>query len=84
MMTSSNGSVFRVTDPLREEFTGHRLIPLTKASNAEFNVFFDLRLNKRLSKQSRRWWFETPSRSLWRHCDAFEDRVLADTLLNWC
>ena len=25
-------------------------------------------LNKRLSKQSRGWWFETPSRSLWRHC----------------
>ena len=29
------------------------------------DVFFDLRLNKRLSKQPRRWWFETPSRSLW-------------------
>ena len=26
-----------------------------------FNVFFDLRLNKRLSKQSWGWWFETPS-----------------------
>ena len=26
-------------------------------------------LNKRLSKQSRRRWFETPSRSLWRHCN---------------
>ena len=31
------------------------------------NVFCDLCLNKRLSKQSRRRWFETPSRSLWRH-----------------
>ena len=31
------------------------------------DVFFRLRLNKRLSKQSRRRWFETPSRSLWRH-----------------
>ena len=31
------------------------------------NVSFDLRLHKRLSKQSRRWWFEMPSRSLWRH-----------------
>ena len=29
---------------------------------------FDLRLNKRLSKQSWGWWFETPSRSLWRNC----------------
>ena len=28
-------------------------------------------LNKRLSKQSRGWWFETPSRSLWRYCNDF-------------
>ena len=33
------------------------------------DVFFDLLLNKRLGKQSRRWWFETPSGSLWRHCN---------------
>ena len=26
-------------------------------------------LNTRLSKQSRRRWFEMPSRSLWRHCN---------------
>ena len=32
-----------------------------------FDVFFDLRLNKRLSKQSGRRWFEMPSRSLWTH-----------------
>ena len=37
-----------------------------------FDVFFDLHLNKRLSKQSWSWWFETPSRSLWRHCNEFE------------
>ena len=35
-----------------------------------FDVFFDLRLNKRLNKQSWGWWFETPSRPLWRQCDA--------------
>ena len=35
-----------------------------------FDGFFDLRLNKRLNKQSRHRWFETPSRSLWRHCNA--------------
>ena len=34
MMTSSNGNFFRVTDPLLGEFTGHRWIPLTKASDA--------------------------------------------------
>ena len=27
------------------------------------------RLSKRLRKQPRRRWFETPSRSLWRHCN---------------
>ena len=26
-------------------------------------------LNKRLNKQYWGWWFETPSRSLWRHCN---------------
>ena len=34
-----------------------------------FNVFFDLRLNKRLIKQSWGWWFERISRALWRHCN---------------
>ena len=38
-MTSSNGNTFRVTGPLWEESTGHRWIPLTKASNAEFWCF---------------------------------------------
>ena len=35
-----------------------------------FDVFFDLRLNKRLSKQWWGWWLETPSRPVWRHCNA--------------
>ena len=30
----------------------------------------------RLSKKSRRRWFETPSRSLWRHCNAFHAMAL--------
>ena len=67
MMTSSNGNIFRVTGHLRGEFTGPWWIPHTKASDAELWCFFDLRLNKRLSKQSWGWWFETLSRSLWRH-----------------
>ena len=41
--------------------------PHKKPVTRSFNVFFDLRLNKRLSKQSWGWWFETLSRSLWRH-----------------
>ena len=44
------------------EFPAQR--PVTRSCE----VFFDLRLNKRLSKQSWGWWFETPWRPLWRHC----------------
>ena len=60
-----------------------------------FDVFFDLRLNKRLSKQRWGWWFETPSWSLCRHGNVrrynhitrhrnyqvnFRIRVVTDTL----
>ena len=50
-----------VNSPVTGEFPSQR--PMTRS----FDVFFDLRLNKRLSKHSRRRWFETPSRSLWHH-----------------
>ena len=69
IMTSSNGSLFRVTDNLWGEFTGRQWIPLTEANDAELDVFFDLALNKRLSKQSKRRSFETPSCSIWGHCN---------------
>ena len=39
MMTYSNGNIFRVTGPLCGEFTGHRWIPLTKASDTELWCF---------------------------------------------
>ena len=35
-----------------------------------FDVFF-VYLNKRLSKQSKRWWFDMPLPSLWCHCNVF-------------
>ena len=41
--------------------------PSQRSVTRNFDVFFDLRLNKRLNKQSRGWWCETLSRSLWRH-----------------
>ena len=41
--------------PVTGEFPSQR--PVTRA----FDVFFDLILNKRLSKQSWGWWFDTPS-----------------------
>ena len=68
MMTSSNGNILRTTGPLWGESTGHRWIPLTMASEAELRGLLALRMNKRLSQQSRRQWFETTLRSLWRHC----------------
>ena len=46
MITSSNENIFRATGPLTRSF----------------DVFLDLRPNKRLNKQSRYRWFETPSR----------------------
>ena len=39
MMTSSNGIIFSVAGPLCREFTGHRWIPLTKASTMELWYF---------------------------------------------
>ena len=39
MMASSNGNIFRVTGHLYGEFTGHRWIPHTKASDAELWCF---------------------------------------------
>ena len=50
------------------ELTGRRGIPAQRPVTQSFDVFFDLRLNKRLSKQSWGWWFGTPSCPLWRHC----------------
>ena len=69
MITSSNGNIFRVTGPFWGQSTGHRGFPSQRPVARSFDVFIALRLNKRLSKQSRWRWFETPSHSLWRHCD---------------
>ena len=49
--------------PVPGEFPTQR--PVTRS----FHVFFDLGLNKALSKQSWGWWFETLSHPLWRHCN---------------
>ena len=41
--------------------------PAQRPVMRSFDVFFDLRTNKRLSKQWRGWWFETTWCPLWRH-----------------
>ena len=48
--------------PVTSNFPSQR--PVTRS----FHVFFDLRLNKRLHKQSWGWWFETPAHQISRHC----------------
>ena len=47
--------------------------PTQRPVKRSFDVFFDLHLNKRLSKQSCGWWFETPSCPLWSHCNDFQN-----------
>ena len=40
-----------------------------------FDIFLALRLSKRLNKQSKRRWFKTPSRSLWRHSNDYDNSI---------
>ena len=66
--------------PVTSEFPSQR--PVTQS----FDVFFDLRLNKRLSKQSIRWSFETSPCSSWRHCNVYEPcdtPVIVESALMW-
>ena len=62
---------------LAGEFSAQR--PVTRS----FDVFSDLRLNKRLSKQSWGWWFETLSRRLWRHRNAVNQSIRRPIYLFW-
>ena len=82
MMTSSNETFSALlalcegNPPVTGGFPSPR--PVTRS----FDVFFDLRLNKQLSKQSSRWWFETQSRPLWCHSNG--EYSLPDTLNGHC
>ena len=58
--------------PVPGEFPTQR--PVTRS----FDAYFDLGRNKRLSKQSWGWWFETPSCPFWRHRNGV---IRADYLL---
>ena len=62
--------------PVHGEFPAQR--PVTRS----FDVFFDLRPNKRLSKQSWGWWSETPSSSLWRHRNGLKVKTMTSTAVN--
>ena len=81
MMTKSNGNnsvllaLCLQNSPVTGEFASQR--PVAQS----FDVFFDLLLNKRLSKQSRHQWFETPSPSVWHHCNVMVSSHL--TVYSW-
>ena len=64
--------------PAPGEFPTQR--PVTRS----FDVYFDLRPNKWLSKQSWGWWFETLSCSLWRHRNARSTWAQAPVQLTVC
>ena len=79
MMTSSNGNIFRVTGPLCGNSPVPGEFPAQRPVARSFDVFLDLRLNKRLSKQSWGWWFKTPYWPLWRHYNARLRFVIPDS-----
>ena len=84
MRTSSNVNIFRLDGPLWGESTGPVIseLPSLRSVTRSFDVFFGVRLNKRLSNKSRRWWFETPWHSLWSQCNGLAkgNMLLASTL----
>ena len=49
--------------------------PSQRSVTWRFDVFFDLGLSKRLSKQLRHSWLKMPSRSSWRQCNGLRNRV---------
>ena len=60
-------------------------LPAQSPVTRSFGAFFDLHLNKCLSKQSWSWWLETPFRPLWRHCMqtfGYENRVASELHIN--
>ena len=67
--------------PVPGEFPAQR--PVTRS----FDVFFDLCLNKRLSKPWWGWWFETLSLPLWRHRNVLVEEtyilILHSQYRNW-
>ena len=68
--------------PVPGEFPAQR--PMTRS----FDVFFHLRLNKRLSKQSQGWWFEMLPCPLWCDSNVFMPNVwhylkTTDMLVIW-
>ena len=67
---------FRVTGHCAGNSSVPGVFPAQRPVTRSFDVLFDLRRNKWLSKQSRGWWFETQSRPLWRHRNEDTDKLI--------
>ena len=57
--------------------------PTQRPVTRNFDVFFDLHPNKRLSKQWWGWWFETQSCPLWRHSNDGSQTCLGILWWRW-
>ena len=82
MVMSSNGNISALLafcagiSPVTGEFPAQRQV------TRSFGVFFNLRLNKRLNKQSWVRWFETSSCPLWRRCNVCSSRLVPNHFLH--
>ena len=65
-----------VNSPHKGQWHGALMFSLICVWINDWVVFFDLRMNKWLSKQSWGWWFETLLHPLWRHCNAASWQLL--------
>ena len=76
MMTLSNGNI----SALLAICAGNHRSPVNSPRKCQWRgaLMFSLicALNKRLSKQCRGWWFETPSCPLWRHCNELHHKKM--------
>ena len=72
MMTSSNDIFSALLAICEGNSSVTSESPAQRPVTRSFDVFFDLRLNKRLSKQSGGWWYETLTPPLWRHRNGSE------------
>ena len=54
--------------------------PVNSPHKGQWRGALKFSLTERLSKQSWGWWFETPSCSLWRHCNGDKTRPRSNIL----
>ena len=69
MMTSSNENIFALLAICVGNSSVTGGFPSQRPITRSFDIFFDLRVNKPLSKWPKRRWFENLSSWLWRYCN---------------